>query len=408
MRKLSALALAGLLAAPAAYAADIQFGGDVDAEYFNVRDASDTHHDGFRQRIRLQSVMDAGNGVQLHTRLNLFNDRWTGDASGVSIAGDSGTDDERPFSTRNHRNVELDYGFVQMPVGPGTLRVGRQMANWNHNFTTSDDRRDRILYLSRLGGQTVLVGADRRQDTTTGAREDDGNLFYAASLGAIGDTGWNYGVLAAYFTAGASNGTYALRGAKLLSPYVAGSVGPMDLTLGGHYLGDSRGAVFTENTYGVFLKGGFDANENTRLEAQVVYTDGGNLVAGGFDSYSMLIHNSLDHSASATRIGALNLGGLGTEGEEDDNVLLLGVRAKLAVTPDLTLTPALGWVNYDKPSMLDPDGDELDEDVLFLDLRADFQLNPATNLYAQIGYADTEDMVGNNTSGFVTGMNVRF
>ncbi len=398
MKKLSALALAGLLAAPAAYAADIQFGGDVDAEYYNTRDAGD-RFTGFAQRIRLQSVMDAGNGVQLHTRLNLINDRWTGDASG----GDDSQTSE--YSARDHRNVQLDYGFVQMPVGPGTLRIGRQMANWNHNLTTSDDRRDRISYVTRLAGQTVVLGYDQRGNADDSTRDDNQDLYFAALLGPIADTGWNYGVLYATFqspTSGVGGAGYALRGAHLLSPYVTGAAGPVDLTIGGHYLGQSRGPVYTEDTFSVFIRGGMQATDTIRLEGQALYVDGGNLVAGGFDTYSSLIHNSPDHDLTATRIGGLNLGGFGTEAEEDDSSTLVAVRAQLALTPEFTLTPALGWVNYDRASR------DVDEDVTFVDLRGDFQLNPATTVFAGVGYADAEDYLGRNVSGFTTGVNVQF
>ncbi len=403
MKKLSALALAGLLAAPAAYAADIQFGGDVDFDYYNSRQAGE-RFEGFEQRIRLQTVMDAGNGVQLHARLNLLNDRWTGDASGNDESQES------PFTAgnRDHRNTQLDYGFVQMPMGPGTFRVGRQISSWNNDFTAADDRRDRIGYVTRVAGQIVSLSYDRRQAGDETNRATDGNQFNFAVLGGIGDTGWNYGVLFTTWDAGASGADasdagYSIRGAKLFAPYVTGSAGPVDLMIGGHYFGDSRGAAFTEDTFGAYVRAGMEATDTIRLEGQVVYTDGGTLVAGGFDSFSSLIHNSPDHDASSTRVNGLNLGGAGQEANEDDTTTLAAVRAKLALTPEFTLTPALGWVNYERGQ-----GGVVDEDVIFFDLRGDYQLNPATNVFAAVGYADSEDYLGQNTSGFVTGVNVQF
>ncbi|MCC5810308.1 MAG: hypothetical protein JJU06_08035 [Ectothiorhodospiraceae bacterium] len=407
MNKLSALALAGLIAAPGAFAADVQFGGDVDFDYYNVRGSENDRATGFEQRIRLATAIDAGNGVSVNARLNLFNDRWAGDNSGSAI-------DENPFTTRGNRTVQLDYGFVRFPLGPGALSVGRQISSWNHNMTASDDRRDRIGYATRVAGQTLSISYDRRQQIDDTDRATDGQQLNVAFLGPIGATGWNYGILFTQFEAGASGAGdtgvgYGLRGATLVSPYVSGVMGPVDMTVGMHYLGGSRGTVYTEDTFAGFIRAGFQATPDIRLEGQVFNQQGGALVAGGFDSFSSLIHNSPDHDVTATRIGGLNLGGQGTGDEDgpfgdqtDNSTTLVAIRAQLAISPVVTLTPAIGWVNYDRDHL------DIDEDVTFVDLRADYQLNPATNLFAAIGYADSEDLLGNNTSGFVTGVNVQF
>ncbi len=403
MKKLSALALAGLLAAPGAFAADFQFGGDADFDYYNTRDVGD-RFTGFEQRIRLQMAADAGNGVSVNARLNLINDRWTGDDSG----GDGSQESPYTAGNRDHRNVQLDYGFVRFPLGPGALSVGRQISNWNNDFTASDDRRDRIGYATRIAGQVLSVSYDRRRAPDPAFHEADRNQLNIALLGPIGDTGWRYGVLLSNWEASGSGGGDALRGATLFAPYVNGVIGPVDLMIGGHYFGDSRGGAYTEDTFGYYVRGGFQASQDIRLEAQVAGMESGTLVAGGWDSFSSLIHNSPDHNASATRIGGLNLSGSGVENQEDNSILLMAIRAQLAVTPQLTITPALGLVNYETYSAATGDPVIDDEDVVFYDLRADYQLNPATSLFAAVGYADSEDALGQNTSGFVTGFNVQF
>ncbi|WP_290637330.1 porin, partial [Aquisalimonas sp.] len=196
----SALALAALVGTPAAAMANVEFGGDYDVRYFNTQ-AGD-RSTGVDQRIRLQSSFESDGGVEVHARLNLMNDRWTGDGSGTSSALD-----EQPFTTggRDHRNVALDYGYMSMPTAIGQVNVGRQMANWNPSgLTTTDDRRDRISLVTPLGGgHTAIVASDVRQSVTTTDRSDDGMLYFGAFLGPLVEN-VNYGLLIAQFETSSS------------------------------------------------------------------------------------------------------------------------------------------------------------------------------------------------------------
>ncbi|MDN3516227.1 porin [Aquisalimonas lutea] len=398
----SALALAALIGSPAAFA-QVEFGGDAEFNAYNVRNGaaaqSSDRTSGMQQRIRLQAAFETDGGVEVHTRLNLFNDRWTGDAS-----GDGGLD-EQPFSNRDHRGVDLDLGYISLPIGIGRMNIGRQASNWNHNFTASDDRRDRIGFVIPLGGGHVFAPSyDRRttdQTTATGNNAAlDGNQLNLAVLGPLAQ-GMNYGVLYTRWESsdsGAGSAGYALRGAQLFAPYVAGEAGNFDYKVGGHYLGDSRGSVYTENTYGTYLRGGFQLTPEFKAEAQVMYMAKGTLVAGGYDTFSSLIHNSPDHSQSPTRIGGLNLGGQGTgQGsafgdQTDDTRTLVAARGTYDVM-DWTFMGAVGWVNYELAAgtAVNTTANDVDEDVMFADLQAHYSLTPSTTVYATAGYAQTED-----------------
>lgn len=445
----SALALAALVGSPSAFALSIEFGGDFDANAYATHDGEANElATGSNQRMRLATSVETEGGVEVHARLNLFNDRWTGDGSGVS------TEDETPFSARNHRNVELDYGYLTMPTGIGQLTLGRVQSNWNNNFTTSDDRRDRIALSTPLGGgHTLITAFDRRSAPSDTDRQLEGNQPFLALLGPLAD-GVNYGVLVAHWEAGGSGGGnfdpepffnddgefigdqddfedaedatygYALRGATLVSPYVAGEAGDFDYRIGGHYIGGSRGSAYTEDTLGGYIQLGLQMTPEFKLEGQVFHAADGNLIAAGYDSYSSLIHNSPDHNQTPTRIAGLNLGGSGTEAEDGDSTTLVAVRGTYAMM-DWTFMGAAGWVNYDRNArsgfVTDDDGDvisidpadrgEADEDVVFLDLQAHYQVTDSTKVWATAGYAQTDDYFdarfGSDRDSYATSLNIQ-
>ncbi|MFV8836397.1 hypothetical protein ACNSTU_15650 [Aquisalimonas sp. APHAB1-3] len=400
--------------------ANVEFGGDYDARYFNTQ-SSDSRDTGVDQRIRLQSSFESDGGVEVHARLNLMNDRWSGDGSGGNNATGIGADedgnpiltggDENPFSSRNHRNVELDYGYVSMPTAIGQVNIGRQMANWNPSgLTTTDDRRDRISLVTPLGGgHTAIVATDVRQSVTTADRADDGMLYFGAFLGPLAED-VNYGLLIAQFESSSSGGdaaNYGLRGATLVSPYVQGAAGDLSYEVGMHYLGDGR-ALYSEDTFGGYVKSGFQLTPELLIEGQVFHAADGNLVAGGYDSFSSLINNSPDHNQSPTSIAGLNLSGLvapGTPGTAEQDGMsrtLIAARATYEMM-DWTFKGAAGLVNYD-----DGDAGPRDEDVMFLDAQAHYALTESTTVFGTAGYADAEDYLGRDVFATSVNVNVQF
>ena len=413
----SALALAALVGTPAAAMANVEFGGDFDARYYNVQGQTDSNATGFDQRMRLQGAFETDGGVTAHTRINLFNDRWIGDTAGQNL-------DEAPFNGRGNRNVELDMAYVSMPLAGGSVNVGRQAANWNPmGLTTTDDRRDRISYVRPLGGgHTAIALFDRRFDGAgPGAgdtnREGKGNLFVGALLGPLAE-GVSYGFLVAQFAAGGSGAGqqfdpdpidpdvdpmaigYGLRGATLVSPYIEGEAGDFNYGAGFHYLGNSRGSIFTEDTLAGYVHGGFQMTPEFKLDGQVFHAADGALIAGGYDTYSSLIHNSPDHNQSATRINALNLGGAGNEAWDGVSRTLVATRGTFEMM-DWTFMGALGWVNYDNSDM----GGE-DEDVVFVDAQAHYQLTPSTKVFGTAGYADVEEDQFGRDNFFASSINL--
>ena len=392
----SALALAALVGTPAAAMANVEFGGDFDAGYYNTQGAGD-RMTGFEQRIRLQSTFETDGGVSVNTRLNLTTARWTGDGGG-GVQGDV----ERPFSDDDHRNVELDYGYASVPLAGGMVNVGRMISNWNHGLTATDDRRDQVNYVRPLGGgHTAIAGYQLRVDGGATTPENSGSQYFGALLGPLAE-GVQYGVLAAHYDAAGSGAGdvdgYNIRGAQLLAPYIMGQAGDFGYTVGAHYLGNSRGTAFTEDTIAGFVKGDFQLSPEFKMEGQVLHAMDGALVAGGYDSYSSLIHNSPDHDNSATRIAALNLGGGGVEAQDGISRTLVATRGTFEMM-DWTFMGAVGYVDYDN----DGAGDN---EVLFLDAQAHYQLTPSTTVYATTGYADLDEDMGGRDNFFASSVNL--
>ncbi len=402
---ISALALAGLIGVGTASAVEVEFGGDVDVRGYATRDGgSNEVRSGFDQRVRLLSIIDAGDGVQLHARMNLFNDRFQGDASGEPGAGP----DERPFtaSNRGHRSVELDYGFLRVPTAIGVFQVGRQISNWNFDFTTSDARRDRLSYVTQVGEVTIAASYDRRAAPLGTARELDGNQFNLAFLGNPWQNARS-GIVFAYEEAGGSGASrtaaetgedaFILRGLLFASPWVQGTVGDTTYTVGGHYLGNTRTTLYSGDTYGGFVRLEHQVTPAFAIEGQVAANLRGGFVASGFDTFSSLIHGSPEHNRTRTQIGGplfggLNLSGSGTRAETDDQVLLAAVRGRYT-QGNWEFVGAAGWLNYDRAAgtIVNPTASDVDEDVVFLDARVNYQLARSTQVHAVAGWAQTED-----------------
>src|SRR5690625_1160818 len=108
--------------------------------------------------------------------MNLSNNTWRGNAGGGS--------DQNQISTQPAGDVSLDLGYLQLPLGPGVLRVGRQESNWANCFVSCDDRRDRIIYMSKIGTANVGVFYDKVVETYS--PKGDASAYAAMAIAPIG------------------------------------------------------------------------------------------------------------------------------------------------------------------------------------------------------------------------------
>ena len=358
-KTLVALAAAAAIS-PAAFAGDVSWGGDANVEGFMSRaednDSSVSDDRGYSSRIRLKGTFKTDGNISVNTRLILSDSYWEGDAhSGVKgVYQDSAND-----------AVAVDYGYIQAPIAGWTFRFGRQIANWANCFLTCDDRRDRILAMKRFGSTTVILLNDKRaggsvlngvnatlsiSDTNgdgmiTGADDaevadystantsisnsekggtGEGDLYAAAAIGVI--KGWQWGLLVGKWIGEESSamhvhnsqynlgfvyeGGYALDEVYAISPFVKGKVGSVALEgainiLGG---GEEDYSLFVDTAISAYIKAGVEF-EGINIEGQAIVVEGGGLIAGGFDTFSILINNDADNNASNTMVE--QIGGLG-------------------------------------------------------------------------------------------------
>src|SRR5690606_15275075 len=104
----SALAIAALLAAPAAHSAvAVDFNGEFEANAVNLDNDAPGQEDGrgILQLLRLGANIKLDDGVQIVTRMNLSNREWSGDRFGTNWSGgvnDNGLDGAYSPEAANH------------------------------------------------------------------------------------------------------------------------------------------------------------------------------------------------------------------------------------------------------------------------------------------------------------------
>lgn len=306
-RALIALAAAAAIS-PAAFAGDVSWGGDANVEGFGTRvennDGETTADNrGYTNRIRLKGTFKTDGNVSVNTRLILSDSSWTGDAhTGVQGVYENSANDA----------VAVDYGYIQAPIAGWTFRFGRQIANWANCFLTCDDRRDRILTMKRFGGTTVILLNDKRASTSHDEMSDtgEGDLYVAAAVGVV--KGWQWGMLVGQWVGEQS---YNLDEVYSISPFFKGKVGPVKLDGAMNILGGGNkdgAAFFTDTAVSAYIKAGMEVG-SVMIEGLAVVVQDGGLVAGGFDSFSMLISNTADNNLSNTNVD--KLGGLGSQAD---------------------------------------------------------------------------------------------
>lgn len=365
----------------------------------------DDGDNGFAHYLRLKAnFKDQETGVEAHTRVELAGDRWSGDDRKY------GTTADRAFNTGNRGdNIRLDLGFLQIPMKFGLLRVGRQEANWNNCFLVCDDRRDRALFLTRFGNVSAFIGYDRRQDNTGFYNEDNGDQIFPGMVAQLSDE-WSLGILYVHWlnsyngdlaaignpglnTPGNpvdANGdgvddtfvrsVYALSNVNLLSPYMQGKVGPVDIAFGGNYVDNGNvnnnttpenGDIFTDSSWSGYFRLGADLGM-FELKAQYIGTWDGGLISSGFDTYSSLINSSPESTANPTSLYRMG-GFLGREGFDES--LAIGSVA-VNVTPKFAVRGALGFLDIDTAN------NGSDSSTVY-DLQASYQLNEAVRTWAR-------------------------
>lgn len=396
----SALAIAALLAAPAAHSAvAVDFNGEFEANAVNLDNDAPGQEDGrgILQLLRLGANIKLDDGVQIVTRMNLSNREWSGDRSNIDI--DIGGVDvaysiDGAYSPDAADNVTLDLGYLQLPLGPGILRIGRQESNWGNCFVSCDDRRDRIQYVTRLGGTNIGLGYDKRVEGDFGpgtTADDDQTGYYGFAVGQLGPV--VAGLLIYHlryddnFPAPMGDGTVTL-----VSPYFQTKVAGIDLSGTFAYQNMDPGQGSMDDRLGAYLRAGYDFGV-AKVEGQLVWTDG-YAPNQGFDSFSSMINNSPENKNSALSVANIGADTIG-----------FAARVYGNVTEQLKLVAAAGV--YDDGDAVERGYAGRDEKLTFFDLQAHYQVTPSTLIWATAGRVNVDPALGSDTDLTGLSLNVR-
>ncbi|ERS14339.1 hypothetical protein [Alloalcanivorax xenomutans] len=410
----SAIGIGTLMSAPA-MALKTDFGMEYRATAFAASsDAFDTGaagtsetDTGFGHLIRVKAnFLDEDTGISVYTSVELAGDRWTGDNRGYNTTNAQG------FNTGSRGdNVRLDLGYVQIPVGHTVFRVGRQATSYNNCFLVCDDRRDRLLMIQPLNKTTSMVlGYDRRSDTTPFANQDNGDMALLGVTGKLSDS-WNAGLLYVQWMnnyegvtphPGGGAAPYALNNVTLFSGYVTGGLGDaVKGTVGFNYFTNGNvetGAddqYFTDQSPSGYLRleGGVGVVD---WGVQYVLSRDGGLIAPGFDTYSSLINNNPDATQSANSMYTMGRT-LGLKDMDED--LVIG-KLTWNVTDKFAVTGAVGQLSVDTGTV--------DDDSMVYDLQFAYQVNKALRTWLSVGMLEENKaglLAGNGLVGPLTGMN---
>lgn len=421
-KQLMALAAAAAIAPLAANAAEVTWGGEYAVQYFArqeraiVAPATGTIQDseGFFQTLRIKPTFKLENNISLVTSITLYQNNWLGDHrfTGVTNHAGLGVGGIGSVAGDGSERMQLDLGYLQMPLAGGTLRVGRQAASWGHEFGGSNDRRDRILYMKRLGSVTGIAIYDKRREGSLVEPKDDGNMWL---LAAIGNTaGWLWGVDLAYWDGkenadinagviGTGNfNAYWLKKVFTVQPFFKGKIGgKVELSGAANFMsGDgyangvtrnwANDGVWANDSLAYFVKAGMEMGK-VKLEGQLAQVIDGGLVGNGWDSFSSLINNTNDNDPNPINIATL--GGLG---DDKDDQMLVAIRATAAVADGLTIKGALGW--FEKKNDHAATSNKASE--MFADLGVEYAMSKEVTLFATYGMimGDEAPVVATNQS----------
>lgn len=346
-KQIIGMAAAAAMVLPlSAGAADVTWGGEYSATGFYTESKASAAgtaepNAGFYQAIKVKPTFQLDDNITLITSINLYQNYWLGDrrtGPGQTGAG-STTGDGKD-------NISLEMGYLQMPLAGGTLRVGRQLANWGFGLTTTNDGRDRVTYLKRIGNITGLAVYDKRQEGAIDKNDQDGDMLALAAIGMAG--GFQWGVLVDYWDGDSKAvGGYVLEDLWGIHPYISGKAGPVGIKAAANVMfgnDKTNGFGYWENdNVALFVRADMDFGP-VFVEGQILYVQDGGLVDTGFDTFSNLIGNASRNDFNPMRIGSAAMGGFGTEG---DDQMLFAIRATYALNDQFKLIGAVGQVDME-------------------------------------------------------------
>lgn len=405
MKKTMLIALS-LLCSVAMAETKLNFSGDAYVRFYNINahNVGSTTTQAFSQFFRLNVDAKPDEHLTVKTGLVLSGDNWNGDSSkpvslgGTSIGGASigGTNDN---GSGNGSIVHLDHAVLEYSNEGWITSVGRLAVSSPGNFLTSDDRRDRVQVVKIFPSYDVLALVyDKRAAGTITDKKDDLDMYSVNYYGS-----WNqfkyalqtgYWVNKKFNSLGSNlyNGVVNLDNIKQITPQLSTTVLGVNADL--YYTILWGGSAYYKNDHHAWaLKLSKDL-EVVNVEHETVVTRNGGLVAGGFDTLSSIINNSMDHNVS--QINLRNIGfGLGDK-DADEYLSMLKFSKKL--TNELTVSLGAG---YAKLYVWSAQGlfTARTEKNTIVDATAKYDFSKALALNAKYGkfFGDNKDHAGSLT-----------
>ena len=270
---------------------------------------------------------------------------------------------------------------------------------------------------------TPFIAYDRTADGAGFTSENDGDEIFGGFVAPLFDTGWQLGFLYVHFfnnydgelvdtdpalidtdgdgipdaAAPGSTGArdvQAQSGLDLLSPYVQGAIGPLDIAVGLNYFTDNgvennvtlaEGDIYTDSSTAEYVRIGSDLGM-FELDAQYTGTQDGGFVEQGFDTYHSMINNNPLSYNSPTSVYSIGRG-LGAEGY-NENFYIGSV--KVNVTERFYLRGALGFLDIEVPDTATAAGGS-DTSTVY-DLEAGYQINDVVRTWATLGMIEENDV----------------
>lgn len=392
----TALTVASLTAQAATFEADVN--AQYRASAFGVQNkdvgAQTDKETGLSHLLRLGAdFKNEETGIQLFTSVNVAGERWQGDRYNKGHH-------QHYDNTVRSSDLTLDYAYVTVPISErGKINVGRQKSSFNNCFLVCDGRRDRVSYHHALTDTlTGIINYDRKQDKDAFNRIDNGDLVYVGFLGKVNnlDVGFinfnyfnNYEGVPGGEDADNEN-PYAFSGMHMISTYIGGNVTEdVKLTLGLNYNNDgkvkpsttidhtNKGKNFSKASFATYLRAEADLGR-VGLGLQYVATIDGGLISPGFDTYSSLINNNPDATASPTSMYRMG-GELGLRKADDQ---LIAAKVSYKATDKVTLGAALGNLNIKRANS---NSSTVSDDSMFYDVSASLQANQHLRVWSTLG-----------------------
>ncbi len=169
------LALAGAMATTAM--AEVNFGGDARGRAITKQDyITDGSQSFLDSRVRLKVNAKSKGGATASARIRMADGMWDNGANTGSASAD--------------KNIWVDYAFINVPVGPVAVSMGRQIASFSKWFAW-DGRKDRLKFVYKNAGTTVALFYDKNGEITdpaTTAGTLDGSFTTSGSTTTLGGT----------------------------------------------------------------------------------------------------------------------------------------------------------------------------------------------------------------------------